>query len=469
MKKKEMKTEHGNTRPERVNKWVDGAGKQGIVVRIGNKQALVLAEGREEVCLLAGFGENGREAAVGDLAVIEPAGVQQYKLAEIMPRRTELYRGNRRQGNGRQGNKQMGREEGIRIAVNADCLLAVVSAEYLLHQAGYPEMAILAARRAGMGVGLFVSKWDLVKEGAGALLFKKMELYRKTADFVFAGSAREPQPELFQAVRGKSVVVTGDRGCGKTTLIRGILGSGTDTGKKAEYAAGTHTAYLQAGPEGTLLTDTPGFRDFALAHVTQEERENVFPEIAQAAAECRYADCTHTYEEGCRVLEALREKRIERERYDAYQKMGEGEEAAPVKSRRPRADYRQEPCMESFVCRVCGNPVAPEGAGSMHRNHCPKCLCSVHVDNEPGDRASLCRGIMDPVSVWVRKNGEWAVIHRCRLCGALSSNRIAADDNPALLMSIAVKPLAMPPFPLDSLEDGIRAAGGTDGPENGVL
>ena len=56
---------------------------------------------------------------------------------------------------------------------------------------------------------------------------------------------------------------------------------------------------------------------------------------------------------------------------------------------------------------------------------------------------------MDPVSVWVRKDGEWAVIHRCRLCGALHSNRIAADDNPALLMSIAVRPLARTPFPLN--------------------
>ena len=55
---------------------------------------------------------------------------------------------------------------------------------------------------------------------------------------------------------------------------------------------------------------------------------------------------------------------------------------------------------------------------------------------------------MDPIGVWVRKNGEWAIIHRCRSCGELSSNRIAADDNPTLLMSIAVKPLAAPPFPL---------------------
>ena len=108
---------------------------------------------------------------------------------------------------------------------------------------------------------------------------------------------------------------------------------------------------------------------------------------------------------------------------------------------------------QGFTCKVCGTPVSSEDAGTLHRNHCPKCLSSLHVDDEPGDRASLCKGIMDPIGVWVRKNGEWAIIHRCRSCGALHSNRIAADDNPALLMSIAVKPLAMPPFPLGLLED----------------
>jgi len=108
---------------------------------------------------------------------------------------------------------------------------------------------------------------------------------------------------------------------------------------------------------------------------------------------------------------------------------------------------------ESFTCKVCGTLVTPEGAGTRHRNHCPRCLSSAHLDgDEPGDRASPCGGVMEPIGVWVRKNGEWAVIHRCRACGALDSNRVAADDNPVLLMSIAVKPLAMPPFPLGRLE-----------------
>lgn len=103
----------------------------------------------------------------------------------------------------------------------------------------------------------------------------------------------------------------------------------------------------------------------------------------------------------------------------------------------------------TFRCANCGENVALNGAGTEHRNHCPWCLCSLHLDVEPGDREADCGGVMEPVAVWVRRNGEWAVIHRCRACGALSSNRIAADDNSALLLSLAARPLASPPFPLD--------------------
>ena len=114
-------------------------------------------------------------------------------------------------------------------------------------------------------------------------------------------------------------------------------------------------------------------------------------------------------------------------------------------------DYKNNACSDNFTCKVCETPNFPEGAGTMHRNHCYKCLSSIHLDNDPGDRASFCKGIMEPIGVWVRKNGEWAIIHRCKTCGTLSANRIAADDNPTLLMSIAVKPLAEPPFPLGLL------------------
>ena len=67
---------------------------------------------------------------------------------------------------------------------------------------------------------------------------------------------------------------------------------------------------------------------------------------------------------------------------------------------------------------------------------------------------------MEPVAVWVRKGGEWAIIHRCRRCGKLSSNRVAADDKPMKLMSIALRPLCQPPFPLERIEEMTALMGG---------
>ena len=115
--------------------------------------------------------------------------------------------------------------------------------------------------------------------------------------------------------------------------------------------------------------------------------------------------------------------------------------------------YKTHPCTESFTCRSCGRLVTPGEAGTSHRNHCPNCLTSLHLDVEPGDREADCGGLMEPVAVWVRNKGEWAVIHRCRRCGKLSSNRAAADDNPMKLMSIAMRPLCLPPFPLERIEE----------------
>lgn len=73
------------------------------------------------------------------------------------------------------------------------------------------------------------------------------------------------------------------------------------------------------------------------------------------------------------------------------------------------------------------------------------------MDDRPGDRASDCLASMEPIAISVRRDGEWVLIHRCAGCGTLHSNRTAADDNVLLLVRLAVKPLAQPPFPLDRL------------------
>jgi hypothetical protein len=87
----------------------------------------------------------------------------------------------------------------------------------------------------------------------------------------------------------------------------------------------------------------------------------------------------------------------------------------------------------------------------MHRNHCPNCLWSRHLDEAPGDRAAECGAAMEPIAISVRGDGEWIVIHRCTACRTLHGNRIAGDDNPLPLVRLAVRPLVQSPFPFERL------------------
>ncbi|GGT35474.1 hypothetical protein GCM10010207_39500 [Streptomyces atratus] len=90
--------------------------------------------------------------------------------------------------------------------------------------------------------------------------------------------------------------------------------------------------------------------------------------------------------------------------------------------------------------------------GTAHRNHCPHCLTSLHVDQRiPGDRASGCRGRMTALSLSVRQDGEWLIIHECLTCGELSANRIAGDDNALALLRMAVRPLSDTFIPVRAL------------------
>ncbi|GAA1694489.1 hypothetical protein GCM10009830_47840 [Glycomyces endophyticus] len=95
-----------------------------------------------------------------------------------------------------------------------------------------------------------------------------------------------------------------------------------------------------------------------------------------------------------------------------------------------------------FRCVGCRLDVSLDAPGTAHRNHCPQCLASLHVDRRiPGDRDAACRGRMEALAVFTRPDGEWMIVHQCLSCGELSSNRIAGDDNALALMRLALRPL----------------------------
>ncbi len=109
-----------------------------------------------------------------------------------------------------------------------------------------------------------------------------------------------------------------------------------------------------------------------------------------------------------------------------------------------------------FICEHCGCSVMPPESGTEHRNHCPHCCYSKHVDMRTGDRRSGCKGLMEPIGIWVDKNKEWSLIHRCRKCGFIRINRIAPDDSEMLLFSLALKPMIQLPFPSEFLLEQLK-------------
>lgn len=109
-------------------------------------------------------------------------------------------------------------------------------------------------------------------------------------------------------------------------------------------------------------------------------------------------------------------------------------------SGRPRNRLTRPPRTEgdqAFRCVRCKQFIGAPITGGRHRNHCPNCLWSRHVDDRvPGDRKSDCHAAMQPIGRVIRRNGEQVLLHECRGCGKHDPNRIAADDNPLLLMRL---------------------------------
>jgi len=84
---------------------------------------------------------------------------------------------------------------------------------------------------------------------------------------------------------------------------------------------------------------------------------------------------------------------------------------------------------DPFTCRNCGEKNPPLSGGGC-RNHCRKCLYSLHVDKEsPGDRKSLCKNLMKPFKVEQNSKKGWIIYHKCTICDKIIPNKAAEDDN----------------------------------------
>ncbi len=91
----------------------------------------------------------------------------------------------------------------------------------------------------------------------------------------------------------------------------------------------------------------------------------------------------------------------------------------------------------SFICKNCGASV--DKLLYTSRDHCNKCLCSLHVDITPGDRANSCLGLLVPINVLQTSKKGKVIVYKCSKCGAEVKNIVAEDDDANKIYEIVEK------------------------------
>jgi len=244
--------------------------------------------------------------AVGDWVRARRADATLAWIEAVEPRRTCIAR-QRPGGAGQQV-----------LAANIDLVAVVMGldGDYNLRRL---ERYLVQAAASGAAVMVALNKRDVCAEWR-----ERLAAVRAMTSDAVALSAWEDVGELKEAFGGRTVVLLGSSGAGKSTIANALLGTGWATGAVREHdSRGRHTTtrrMLVALPGGGALIDTPGLRELAL-WAGQEAVDDVFAEIAAWARGCRFQDCGHAGEPGCAVAAALEAGELEAGRWASYQKL----------------------------------------------------------------------------------------------------------------------------------------------------
>ena len=132
--------------------------------------------------------------------------------------------------------------------------------------------------------------------------------------------------ELLEELEGKTSILTGPSGVGKSSILNRICPGASDVGGISKIGRGRHTtrhSEIFNISADTYIMDTPGFTSLDIPAIPKEKLKYYFPEFSPYNGECRFDECVHINEPDCRVKKALENGSINEDRYESYKSLYE--------------------------------------------------------------------------------------------------------------------------------------------------
>lgn len=277
-----------------------------VIAAHGRQYVVELADGTLLPCFPRG---KKSEIACGDRVDIMRTSDDQGVVEAIQPRVSLLYRSNE-----------------IRqklIAANVDQLVIVVATEPAFSDE-LVARALLAAESEEIAPLIVLNKYDLADKLAAAR--QRLATLAGLGYPILELSALNHAEDLRPWLAGKTSVLVGQSGMGKSTLVNALIPEANAATREISQAldSGKHTtthATLYHLDGDSDLIDSPGLQEFGLGHLDRQEIEIAFREFRPYLGQCRFRDCRHDREPGCALRAAVEAGTIDPGRFASYHRI----------------------------------------------------------------------------------------------------------------------------------------------------